>query len=783
MLLICGAPIFAQGQTVNVAPSLLSFTGTVGAANPASQSMFVLASSWTASVSTAEGGDWLSVTPTSGASPATLSVSVNAAALNAGAHNGSITVTSGGVSATTRVYASICGPIFVTNPSSLLFYPGSAILGALGSAYTGCFNPPNPSPAGPFATSAAVSTNDGGSWLSAPSGPPGISFVTVNQNGLAPGIYNGRVTVTPSVGPTAVVPVTAIIGQSPFTLTPPVLIIPVHQSDANPPAQFVALSFASVAPSWSVSAATSDHGSWLSAAPSAGSAAGTIAISIDKTGLAPGLYYGTVSVNAGTAGTARAAVTLEIVADDNPTAYTNSYNFPHLVTGGGWQTTLTIVNSSPHRVYCRTNFRSDLGGSLNVPFFPGSSTGLPLLAVTIEPGDTFHMETRADPSSPQTEGWANSQCTGPVQASLLFRLYNGSTAVSEAEVGSVNAATSFATFAQIAPGGSTGIAFANPSSSGATLTTTAFDQSGQNAGSTTTSLAAGAHEALTVDQLFPALTDFAGSLQITSSVPILVLAVNFEANPVFSSLPPAEINRSAPSGTSTYYFPHLVFGGGWQTTLTYVSYSQETVTCQTSFLSDTGSPLSIAFGDQTGTSRTDSLSPNGSVHQETRAALDSPLTEGWGMAQCSEPIKASLLFRSYDGLGGAVGEAAVNAMTAPATKFATFGQISARGSTGIAYANPSDQPATITLMAVGGGGIPVRLPSLLSFVLAPRSHGAATLNTLLGNGTFLTIGSVQLVSTVPIVSLSLNFVAAPSFSSLPPGDLPASTPMSTATGP
>jgi len=36
-------------------------------------------------------------------------------------------------------------------------------------------------------------------------------------------------------------------------------------------------------------------------------------------------------------------------------------------------------------------------------------------------------------------------------------------------------------------------------------------------------------------------------------------------------------------------------------------------------------------------------------------------------------------------------------------------------------------------------------------------------------------GFVKITSTIPIISLSLNFESAPVFSSLPPGDLPDTT--------
>ena len=37
----------------------------------------------------------------------------------------------------------------------------------------------------------------------------------------------------------------------------------------------------------------------------------------------------------------------------------------------------------------------------------------------------------------------------------------------------------------------------------------------------------------------------AGSLEVTSTVPIVSLSLNFEADPVFSSLPPGELDAAA----------------------------------------------------------------------------------------------------------------------------------------------------------------------------------------------------------------------------------------------
>ena len=122
-----------------------------------------------------------------------------------------------------------------------------------------------------------------------------------------------------------------------------------------------------------------------------------------------------------------------------------------------------------------------------------------------------------------------------------------------------------------------------------------------------------------------------------------------------------------PPEDRTYYFPHLAVGAGWQTTITYINYSSEEVSCQTEFLSDQGTPLMVSFADRgTVPSRTDVLLPGGSVHQETNMELSAPLAPGWARATCSGPVKASLLFRRHNSEGVPTAEAGVNATAVPA---------------------------------------------------------------------------------------------------------------------
>ena len=444
-----------------------------------------------------------------------------------------------------------------------------------------------------------------------------------------------------------------------------------------------------------------------------------------------------------------------------------TYYFPHLAVGAGWQTTITYINYSSDEVSCRTDFLSDQGAPLMVSF-PSLGPDVRRSDV-LPPGGSVHEETDVGLSAPLAAGWAKAVCTGPVKASLLFRQYD-SAGVPVAEAG-VNAAvapaTRFVTFAERAPGQlGTGVAYANPSDTAAVVTFTARDETGRILTSVNQTLMPNGHGAQNMAGLFTR-SSFTGSLEITSTEPIVSLSLNAEASPIFSSLPPGEPDASA-QGATTYYFPHLAVGASWQTTITYINYSSQEVTCETEFISDHGSPLLVSFpGRGMVVRRPYVLPPGGSMHEETDVELSAPLVPGWAKAACTGPVKASLLFRQYDSEGEPVAEAGVNATSGKATRFITFAeQAEGKTGTGVAYANPSETAAHVTFTAKDTTG-----ETLASEVrtLLPDGHNAHVMSTLFGFTSFS--GSLEVTSTEPIVSLSLNFEAAPVFSSLPPGEV------------
>ena len=388
----------------------------------------------------------------------------------------------------------------------------------------------------------------------------------------------------------------------------------------------------------------------------------------------------------------------------------------------------------------------------------------------LQPGESVHQETNVALSAPRVAGWARAVCSGPVKASFLYRRFEGGMPTGEAGVNATNVpATRFVTFAEQGEGKhGTGVAYANPSDIEADITFTVRDTDGEVLASDDQTLSPGGHGAANMAPLF-GLPSFTGWLEVTSTAPIVSLSINNEADPVFSSLPPGEVDAAAqdPQAMTTYYFPQLAVGAGWQTTLTYINYSSEEVSCQTEFLSDHGSPLLVAFAELgTVVSRRDPLPPGGSVHEETNVELSAPAALGWARATCSGPVKASLLYRRFEG-GVPTGEAGVNATTVPATRFVTFAeQGEGQFGTGVAYANPSDTTTafvTFTVRDAAGETLAIEDRTLL-----PNRHDAKNMVDLFDFSSFT--GWLEITSTAPIVSLSLNNEADPVFSSLPPGN-------------
>jgi hypothetical protein len=174
------------GPQLSVGTTRLTFTQAPGGAAPPAQTISlstgVASVGYTAQAVSSTG--WLSVTPTLGATPASLTVTANAASLPAGNYTGVITINAvGAVGSPVNVIVSLTVTQSMTlSPTGLFFTglgpPDQAIIV---SANTQLSN----------LTASPSSTG----WLSVSPGLGASFIVSVNPAGLSPGSYSGFITI------------------------------------------------------------------------------------------------------------------------------------------------------------------------------------------------------------------------------------------------------------------------------------------------------------------------------------------------------------------------------------------------------------------------------------------------------------------------------------------------------------------------------------------------------------------------------------------------------------
>ncbi len=185
-------------------PASLGFQATAGAGNPPAQTLSITNAAsgtlnWSVQFSTEGGGNWLSVSPTSGRTPATIFVSVNVTGLSAGTYAGRLVIvhsadpTRPETANVTLTVSLATAARIALNPSALQF---SASVSTSPAPQT--FQVQNAG-TGALGWTATVATQSGGAWLavSPTTGvAPSTLTVTVNSASLPAGMYAGSITIT-----------------------------------------------------------------------------------------------------------------------------------------------------------------------------------------------------------------------------------------------------------------------------------------------------------------------------------------------------------------------------------------------------------------------------------------------------------------------------------------------------------------------------------------------------------------------------------------------------------
>jgi uncharacterized protein (TIGR03437 family) len=363
-----GAPIIipvtmlvVAGPTISVSPASLAFAYQTGGAIPAAQSVEVsgLAGSQSFDValvaaSLSQPNAWLSVTPLTGTTPATLAVSVSPSGLAAGTYTLSILVTPLNPPSGVPRPQTIPVTLTVTPVSTVTVSPGSVnlslpsgsgavqqslqIAGVGGSAV-------------PF-TASAVST---GNWLSvmpASGTSPATVTVSISPANLTPATYTGAVTVTPMAAPALTVAVLLTVTYPSVSVSQASLTFAYQTGGAIPAAQIIQVNSVGSAQEFTAQILNASSGNWLSITPLSGVTPATLSVSVSPSAFAAGTYMAVISLAAAGGTVAQTIpVTLTIavptLALPSITAVVNAASFSSGAVAQGEIVTIGGTNLAP----------------------------------------------------------------------------------------------------------------------------------------------------------------------------------------------------------------------------------------------------------------------------------------------------------------------------------------------------------------------------------------------------------------------------------------------------
>ena len=293
------APAVSVAPTIGTSPTSLSFTAQQGSSNPAAQTLTISnigggILSWTASDSAA----WMSLSSSSGTGAGSVTVSVMTGALTAGSYSGTVMLNATGAS-----------PVIVPVSFTVTTAPVAPAIGAspLSLSFTAQQGGANP------ATQALAISNTGGgtltwtasddaAWLSiSPASGTGNGAVTVTAilGTLATGTHTGTITLSATGASSVSIPVTLTVTAAPVPpaigASPTSLTFAATQGGANPANQTLTISNTGGGTlNWSVS----DSAAWLTASPTSGTGNGAVTLTATTSTLTASSYTGTVTIAA-----------------------------------------------------------------------------------------------------------------------------------------------------------------------------------------------------------------------------------------------------------------------------------------------------------------------------------------------------------------------------------------------------------------------------------------------------------------------------------------------------
>jgi len=285
------------------------------------------------------------------------------------------------------------------------------------------------------------------------------------------------------------------------------------------------------------------------------------------------------------------------IADVSAPVTNSPLYFPQLADGGGYATTLILLNTSSTTESGTFAIFDDNGIALALRE-SGGATGS-TFPYSIPAGGAFVFQTDGSPAAARV-GWVkltpNTGSPSPVGAGV-FSYSQAGILVTESGVPSAIPTTSARIFVDKSGGHDTGLAIANPGGSVNTIFLQAFQNNGSTPagnGQATLSIPSSGHAGKFVGQMIGGLPDgFTGVLRISAASPFVALTMRSLSNRrgdfLLTTFPIADASQPAPA---PIVFPQIADGGGYKTQFIFIS-ATGSATVSVNFVGDDGSPLNV----------------------------------------------------------------------------------------------------------------------------------------------------------------------------------------------
>ena len=244
--------------------------------------------------------------------------------------------------------------------------------------------------------------------------------------------------------------------------------------------------------------------------------------------------------------------------------------FPQLVDGGGYQTSLVLLNTSSAWENGSIQILDNSGAPLAVHLSGDPGGAWPQFRYSIPPGGFYTLQTDGAPPGVKTGSVQVTPDTfnqAPIGAGV-FTYTTGGIRVTESGIPSATSTTHARIYVDLSGGHNTGIAIAAPDGRPLHLTFNAFQTDGVTpAGSGSLDLTGNGHGASFANELIRSLPDgFTGVLDISAPTPFVALTLrslkNGRGDFLITTFPVADFNQPAPAPV---VFPQIVDGGEYKT--------------------------------------------------------------------------------------------------------------------------------------------------------------------------------------------------------------------------